>query len=103
MAERIGATTLNETELSNIIKSLMSPRTETGAGGRFDNLHQAIRQRDHHFFNAKEADPRLPAPHSETAEPFQSDVLRRAHLSLRNRLAENPYRVRVIPPKDRVY
>lgn len=69
--------------------------------GRFHALHNLIRQREYHFHNRPQADPRLPSPHSKDAEPFQIDTLRKTHLDMRSRLTENPYRIRVEPPQDR--
>jgi len=95
---RLGATTLSEDACRQFIKVLASPRGTDGRTGRFAELHRVIKQREDHFYNRPAADQRLPKPHDDV-EPYQTDILRQTHEKLKARLAENPFAIRVTPPR----
>ena len=69
------------------------------AGSRFGSLHERIRTREQHLFNAPAVDPRLPEPFEDFGG-WQTDAARRAWSELRVRLREHPLRVHVEPPND---
>ena len=95
----IQATTLDVATLSGWITELARPRDEKTNGGRFGKLHDLIHQREQHFHASEEADPKLQYPHDQVAG-FQSDLPRRTWVDLKSRVAENPFRFRVTPPRD---
>lgn len=102
-------TSLDVLELRSIIRSLVGAVDENdnkATGGRFQKLHEAVRSREAHFFNSREADQKLPPPHDD-AEPFQSDVVRQSWVALKGRLTENPYVIRIddedLTPSERTY
>jgi len=100
LPDRISATTFNEAAIQRFITELASPRTSLDTGrGRFGKLHEKIRNREYHFFNAPEADVHLPPPHQE-ATSYQTDALRRTWVQLKARMVENPFRIRVIAPDE---
>lgn len=66
---------------------------------RFAKLHDLVKMRDWHFYNAPEVDQHLEPPY-DTVEPFQSDIIRRTWVQAKGRLTENPWTVHVVPPKN---
>lgn len=99
MPDRIRATTLSEADVIEFISVLAVPRGGITGDGRFAKLHELIKQRDHHFYNAPEVDQRLPPPY-ERVEPYQTDIIRRTWVQAKGRMTENPWRVRVVPPSE---
>lgn len=98
--EVVLATTLSEADLNHILGQLGGGRSASrGALSRFAALHERIRHRESHLYNAREADPKFSAPHLQ-AQPWQTDLLRRTWSQLRQRLTEHPLRVHVEPPDD---
>lgn len=102
----IKAKTFSESELRAFIATLARARGkkqgengEASAGGRFAKLHGLIEDRDAHFYNQPDADPKLPPPH-EDVDGYQTDALRRAWVALKARLVENAFQVNVHPPRD---
>lgn len=101
---RLEATTFNETQLGEIIRSMQAryrtpatKDTESGEStGSGTKLHDLIVQREQHYYNRPEADPRLPEPHNRGPK-FQSDILRQTHNKLKARLVENAPIVKVTP------
>ena len=102
-ATAILATTLSEADLNHMLGQLgggrSSGRSSGGALSRFSALHERIRVREAHLYNAPEADPRFTSKHLE-ADPWQTDLPRRTWSQLRQRLTEHPLRVHVEPPDD---
>ena len=87
-------------DLQRILDQLGAGRGPArGPLSRFDALHQRIRTREAHLYNAPEADPRFGAPW-EDAKPWQSDIARRSWSQLRDRLTEHPFRIHVEPPEE---
>ena len=93
-------TPLSLDQLSNLIAQLAAGPAAGGTGrARFAVLHDRIREREQHLFNAPAADPRLPEPFHEF-KAWQTDLARRTWSELRVRLREHPLRVHVEPPND---
>ncbi|MCY3922651.1 MAG: hypothetical protein OXG27_09660 [Chloroflexi bacterium] len=94
------ATTLSEADLNHILGQLGGGRSALhGVLSRFSALHERIRHRESHLYNAGEVDPKFQAPHLQ-AQPRQTDLLRRTWSQLRQRVTEHPLRVHVEPPDD---
>lgn len=87
MPERLQATSLSEQECVSILNRLLSGRDGTPKG-RFAVLNEAIKQRDAHFTNAKEADPKLAPPYSKR-QVFQTDAIRRTYNMAMTRILEH--------------
>ncbi len=99
-APAILARTLSEADLNHMLDQLGGGRSASRGGlSRFSALHERIRHRETHLYNAREADPHFSAPHLEAA-PWQTDLLRRTWSQLRQRLTEHPLRVHVEPPDN---
>ncbi len=97
---RVLARTLGEADLNHILGQLGGGRGRTqGVLSRFSALHNRIRDREAHLYNAPEANPRFQSPH-QSAEPWQTDLPRRTWSQLRQRLTEHPLRVHVEPPDN---
>ena len=87
-------------DLQRILDQLGAGRGPArGPLSRFDALHQRIRTREAHLYNAPEADPRFGAPW-EDAQPWQSDIARRSWSQLRDRLTEHPFRIHIQAPEE---
>ena len=94
------ASTLSEADLNHILGQLGGGRSAShGVLSRFSALHERIRHRESHLYNAGEVDPKFQAPHLQ-AQPRQTDLLRRTWSQLRQRVTEHPLRVHVEPPDD---
>ncbi len=99
-AGAILATTLSEADLNHILGQLGGGRSAPlGVLSRFSALHERIRHRESHLYNARETDPKFHAPHLQ-AQPWQTDLPRRTWSQLRQRVTEHPLRVHVEPPDD---
>lgn len=98
--DAIRANTLSEADLAHLLGQLGGGRASPAtSSGRFSALHDRIRLREAHLFNAPQANPQFDAPHSD-AQPWQTDLPRRTWAKLRQRLTEHPLRVHVEPPDD---
>ena len=100
MTLSVPETPLSLGQLSDLIAQLASaPAAGRPGAARFSVLHERIRERERHLFNAPAADPRLPEPFRDF-KVWQSDIARRTWSELRVRLREHPLRVHVEPPND---
>lgn len=103
-------TRLSLEECQSIIRSLVgqtaTDSNQLSTSGRFGPLHAKGRMREAHFFNAPEADQKLPPPFDE-AEPYQSDVVRQSWVALKARYTENEPVIRIddedLTPSERTY
>ncbi len=97
---QILARTLGEADLNHVLGQLGGGRSQThGVLSRFSALHNRVRDREAHLYNAAEANPRFQSVH-QSAQPWQTDLPRRTWSQLRQRLTEHPLRVHVEPPDD---